>query len=116
MTEGKEHKPILVIRFPVKAIDAERLQDIVFENLQKKMKDYHVIGLKDNDVDRIEFECYNAPHAESDFSELREEIIKKVESSRDTEEYGKTINERVIEEIEKLRQERIDEKNQLEEE
>jgi hypothetical protein len=42
----------------------------------KKLNDYHVLALVDSGVKQITFECYNSPHTEKEFNELKEEVLK----------------------------------------
>ena len=67
-------KPILVIKFPEFA---------EFEQLEAAQKlidkrgigeDYHVFIVKDL-IETISFECFNAPHTEIEFEELKERIL-----------------------------------------
>jgi hypothetical protein len=105
MTKKKIAKPILVVRFPIGSIDSRKIEEIAFEDLQKKMDDYHVVGLRDNSVDRIEFECYNSPHTDIEFEDLRESLLDAVRKAADEEGIQKTIREKALTEMMRLDQE-----------
>lgn len=105
MSKKKITKPILVVRFPLGSIDSKKIEEIAFEDLQKKMDDYHVVGLRDNSVDRIEFECYNSPHTEIEFNNLREILLNAVRIARDGEIEERNLREKALTEMMRLDQE-----------
>jgi hypothetical protein len=66
-------KPIFLIRFPNYEIGNNRGEAHQIMNMiQKKLKDYHVLGLIDNSVGQVQFECFNGPEDEKDFALLKE--------------------------------------------
>ena len=69
-------KPILVIRFPyIKDLDLEQFEHYN-KQIGKQLPDYNVLSLIDSTVDRVEFECYNAPHTEIEFEELKKKVLE----------------------------------------
>ncbi len=74
-------KPILVVRFPYRDTDIDRLEQVT-QNLQKQLDDYHTLFLMDSSVERIEFECFNAPHTEADFEELKAQCLQTINSNQ----------------------------------
>lgn len=73
-------KPILVIRFPHNIIKIEEF-DTVIKNLEKKIDDYHVLPVIDNYTGaQIKFECFNSPHTEIEFEELKRRVLESIMS------------------------------------
>lgn len=105
MSKKKITKPILVVRFPLGSIDSRKIEQIAFEDLQKKMDDYHVVGLRDNSVDRIEFECYNSPHTDIQFEDLRKRLLETARIAQDREISEKSLREKALTEMMRLDQE-----------
>jgi hypothetical protein len=69
-------KPILVIRFPyINDLDLEQFEHY-YKQIGKQLPDYNVLSLIDSTVDRVEFECYNAPHTEIEFEELKKKVLE----------------------------------------
>jgi len=72
-------KPIFIVRFPyIKDLDREQFERY-YKQIGEQLSDYHVLSLIDSLAERVEFECYNAPHTEIEFEELKKivlEIIK----------------------------------------
>jgi hypothetical protein len=73
-------KPIFIIRFP-----AERLtvgeREVVIEQadlIGKKLSDYHVLPVFDIHTSEIKFECFNAPHTEMEFEELKRRVLELI--------------------------------------
>ncbi len=73
-------KPIFIIRFP-----AERLtygeRDVVIEQAERvgsKFTDYHVLPVFDIHTSEIKFECFNAPHTEMEFEELKRRVLELI--------------------------------------
>jgi hypothetical protein len=66
-------KPIFIIRFPNYQVGNHRgeTQEIM-DMIQKKLKGYHILGLIDNSINQIQFECFNGPDDEKDFALLKE--------------------------------------------
>ena len=67
-------KPIFIIRFPIE-IKIEKLIEWNQE-LENKLHDYHVLGIIDSSVDKVEFECYNSPHTEIEFEQLKNKVYE----------------------------------------
>lgn len=71
-------KPILVIRFPHNIIKIEEF-DTVIKNLEKKIDDYHILPVIDNyNGNQIKFECFNSPHTEIEFEELKRRVLELI--------------------------------------
>lgn len=73
-------KPILIIKFPT--CNSQSQRDEMLESskrISEQLTDYHVLSLMDNRRNEIEFECLNSPHDETDFEELKKELLKSIE-------------------------------------
>ena len=73
-------KPIFIIKFP--SVD-ETTKKIILQqyfSIENKLYDYHVLALIDSSVEKITFECYNSPHTEKEFNELKTELLKTLGS------------------------------------
>ena len=68
-------KPIFVIRFPYMEMDDEQFIRN-YEGISKQLNDYHVLALKDSFVQNVTFECFNAPHTEMEFEELKHRVLE----------------------------------------
>ena len=68
-------KPIFVIRFPYMEMDDEQFIRN-YEGISKQLNDYHVLALKDSFVQNVTFECFNAPHTEIEFEELKRRVLE----------------------------------------
>ena len=68
-------KPIFIVRFPyTKELDIEQFERY-FKQIGDQLSDYHVLSLVDSKVERVEFECFNAPHTEMEFEELKRRVL-----------------------------------------
>jgi hypothetical protein len=47
-----------------------------YENISNQLNDYHVLAIMDNYVKTVTFECFNAPHTEMEFEELKHRILE----------------------------------------
>ena len=47
-----------------------------YERISKQLNDYHVLALKDSFVQNVTFECFNAPHTEMEFEELKHRVLE----------------------------------------
>lgn len=74
-------KPIFIVRFPNVA-DVEHLEFAAKSMVNQGMYEhYHILVLKDQFADGdIKFECFNAPHTEIEFNELREKVLASIKS------------------------------------
>jgi hypothetical protein len=71
-------KPIFVIRFPLDVPATVVYSD--YEQIQTKFTDYHVLPLRDNRTDRVEFECYSLQDANTqDFENLKKDVLNLLE-------------------------------------
>lgn len=68
-------KPIFIIRFPYMEMDDEQFMRN-YETIGKQLNDYHVLALKDSFVQNVTFECFNAPHTEMEFEELKRHVLE----------------------------------------
>lgn len=72
-------KPILVIRFPLGAASISKIKNEI-SRLSEQMKDYHLLFLVDNSIERIEFECINALNAkDEDIEVLKRKVLSQIE-------------------------------------
>jgi sialic acid synthase SpsE len=69
-------KPIFIIRFPFISNHDKSKFEAYYEHVSKQLHDYHVLSLIDNSVNKVEFECYNSPHTEIEFEELKQTVLK----------------------------------------
>ena len=70
-------KPILVIRFPYDEIFIKEM-DNINKKLERKIDDYHVLPVIDNYAKQIKFECFNSPHTEIEFEELKSRVLELI--------------------------------------
>ena len=69
-------KPIFIIRFPFNANKEELNTGAEHLHRMGVGDDYHIIVTKDKHTGgEIKFECYNTPHTEIEFIELKKRII-----------------------------------------
>jgi len=68
-------KPIFIIRFPFTSSRDKELFEEQYDGLVNKLYDYHVLALLDTSVRKVEFECYNSPHTEIEFEQLKNQIL-----------------------------------------
>jgi len=75
-------KPIFVVRLPLYTSDNE-LRSVLdgFEG-HPVSQDYHVLTFRssENTQDDVLFECYNSPHTEIEFDELKEMILSNIKT------------------------------------
>lgn len=75
-------KPIFIIRFPyISDLDKERFER-QYEQIGKQLSDYHVLSLIDGKSERVEFECYNSPHTDIEFEEIKKMVLEKLKVSQ----------------------------------
>jgi hypothetical protein len=70
-------KPIFIIRIP--QVESEQNREYVIEQtmkVAKKLDDYHVLPVIDSYTSEIKFECFNAPHTEMEFEELKRRVLE----------------------------------------
>jgi hypothetical protein len=69
-------KPIFIVRFPyIENLDREQFESY-YKQIGEQLPDYHVLSLIDSLAERVEFECYNSPHTEIEFEELKSMVGK----------------------------------------
>lgn len=68
-------KPIFIIRFPYMEMDDEQFMRN-YKAIGNQLNDYHVLALKDSFVQNVTFECFNAPHTEMEFEELKRHVLE----------------------------------------
>jgi hypothetical protein len=74
-------KPIFVIRFPLD-VPAPVVQSNC-KQIQTKFTDYHVLTLRDNRADRVEFECYSLQDVNTqDFENLKKDVLNLLDFSK----------------------------------
>lgn len=47
-----------------------------YEHISNQLNDYHVLAIMDNFVESVTFECFNAPHTEIEFEELKYRVLE----------------------------------------
>jgi hypothetical protein len=82
-TTPKQIKPIFVVRFPksISPMDVEDIKDKIITQQGFILEDYHILVLRDPEyMGKVEFECFNSPHTEIEFNELKEKLEKYVKN------------------------------------
>jgi len=75
-------KPIFIIRFPyIPDQDRERFEQY-YQQIAEQLPDYHVLSLIDGKSERVEFECYNSPHTDIEFEDLKKMVLEIVKLSK----------------------------------
>jgi len=73
-------KPIFIIRLPKSEYNSYETIESVSKYIKTHPidKDYHVLIIVDEFTgnNSIKFECYNAPHTEIEFEELKSKILQ----------------------------------------
>lgn len=71
-------KPIFIVRLPIPRYtpaSAAEMSDRISKH--SIMQDYHVLVIADEFTgDEIKFECFNAPHTEIEFEELKSRLFE----------------------------------------
>jgi hypothetical protein len=71
-------KPIFLIRIPhivKKTMPAEKLRDM-YDDLEHKLPDYHVLIMAETGIERAEFECFNVHNTSvADIRQIQEKIF-----------------------------------------
>ena len=71
-------KPIFIVRFLyIKNLDREQFEHY-YKQVGEQLPDYHVLSVIDSKAERVEFECYNSPHTEIEFEELKDRVMKMI--------------------------------------
>lgn len=75
-------KPIFVVRLPLYTSDNELRSVLDGFKGHPVSQDYHVLTFRssDNTQDDVLFECYNSPHTEIEFDELKEIILSNIKT------------------------------------
>ena len=68
-------KPIFIMRFPYNIMDKDVFLEH-YEMVGKQLNDYHVLAVMDNSIEAVTFECFNAPHTEIEFEELKHQVLE----------------------------------------
>ena len=71
-------KPIFIIRFPYSAEISDELFMENYKAVSKQLNDYHVLVMKDSFIENVTFECFNAPHTEMEFEELKRRVLELI--------------------------------------
>ena len=69
-------KPIFIIRFPYSVEISDELFMENYKAVSKQLHDYHVLVMKDSFIQNVTFECFNAPHTEMEFEELKRRVLE----------------------------------------
>lgn len=70
-------KPIFIIRLPSEEVERDRIR--IMEQVMgatRELRDYHVLPIIDSYTSEIKFECFNAPHTEVEFEELKRRVLE----------------------------------------
>ena len=74
-------KPIFIIRFPyIRDLHREHFERY-YRQIGEQLHDYHVLSLIDSSVEKVEFECFNAPHTEIEFNNLKQMVMETLSKS-----------------------------------
>jgi len=75
-------KPIFIVRFPSKNISFDDRKTLIeqTELVKNELTEYHVLPVLDPDALEVRFECFNAPHTEMEFEELKRRVLSLIES------------------------------------
>jgi hypothetical protein len=70
-------KPIFIVRLPAKKYETDMIDGIQKRfNTSDISNDYHILVMADNYTDgETKFECFNAPHTEMEFEELKRRVL-----------------------------------------
>ena len=73
-------KPIFIVRLPEKTYEIDIIEGIQQRfNASDITNDYHVLVMADNYTGgETKFECYNAPHTDMEFEELRRRVLELI--------------------------------------
>ena len=76
-------KPIFIIRFPyIRDLRREHfVGQRYYRQIEEQLHDYHVLSVIDNSVEKVEFECFNAPHTEIEFNSLKQMVMETLSKS-----------------------------------
>ena len=71
-------KPIFIVRLPIPKYTSEIAEEIAHRLNRKTIaEDYHILVLVDEFTGgETKFECYNAPHTEMEFEELKRRVLE----------------------------------------
>lgn len=69
-------KPIFIIRFPYSVEMSDELFMENYKTISNQLHDYHVLIMKDSFIQNVTFECFNAPHTEMEFEELKRRVLE----------------------------------------
>ncbi len=69
------NKPIFIMRFPYNSMDKDDFLKN-YEHIRNQLNEYHVLAMMDNFVESVTFECFNAPHTEMEFEELKYRVLE----------------------------------------
>ena len=69
------NKPIFIMRFPYNDMDRDSFLKN-YKDISNQLNDYHVLAMMDNYVETVTFECFNAPHTEMEFEELKHRVLE----------------------------------------
>jgi hypothetical protein len=71
-------KPIFIIKFPHLDDITKQSFELYYKQISKQLHDYHVLAIVESGIDSVQFECYNAPHTEIEFEELKQQVLKSL--------------------------------------
>ena len=68
-------KPIFIAPIPTGILDRDKLLKQVTEVQRYIEQDYYFLPILESGLERVRFECYNSPHTEIEFKELKEKVL-----------------------------------------
>lgn len=73
-------KPIFIVRVPFTNLEEIRRHQYT---LSKNILDYHVLVVPDITIQSTQFECFNAPHTEVKFNNLKKYVTQILEGKNE---------------------------------
>ena len=75
-------KPIFIIRYPSDNLENSKRKHVLkqIRSIEHKYADYHILPVLDPFASEIKFECFNTPHTEIEFEELKRRVLEIIES------------------------------------
>lgn len=75
-----ESRPIFIVRTPI--LEPALVRDLQYI-LSKRILDYHVLVVPDSTIKVVQFECFNAPHTEMKFNNLKKYVTNIIEGKNE---------------------------------
>ena len=75
-------KPIFIIRIPA-TVELNEKHLRIFEQIEEKLSDYHVLFPMDNRTNKLEFECFNALNTTNkEIEEIKQMVLKQFKNEQ----------------------------------